>query len=158
MAKAQENAAAADDFDAGFKKPESNVWKPGKIGDKFKGVYLGYKEQKSNYNDGMTRIHEFIGIAGDFHNIVRDEATSQDVVDATPTMIKKGDKYAIFGKGMLDQDLESAKIGMQVVVRFTGMEKSKKNGKMYKMIVGKCGGMDPDYVKEHGDASADQAF
>ncbi len=149
------NATKDSDFDAGFSRPVSNIWKPGKPGDKFKGTYLGFKTKENKFNPGAeSRVHSFRGIAGEFHNIVSDEASGTEVVDEASTPVKAGEDYVVFGRSMVDQELEKARPGQQVVLRYLDLRKPKKGGKPYKFIETKLGGMDEDWLKENAAAPA----
>jgi len=136
----------AEDFDAGFEKPQSNSWKPGKEGDVIKGVYLSTKEVEGKY--GPVKVHELRGLAGKFHNIKEDET-----VDEAETEVVAGESYVAWGRSTFDDDIAKAKPGQQVILRFIEMRKPKSGGKPYKMVECKLGGMDPEYLKEQETAA-----
>lgn len=123
----------ANDFDAGFEKPVSNMWKPGKEGDVIKGVYVGFKEVDSKFNDEKTKIHEVTAIAGSFHNVTED-ASGANVVDENATEVKADESYVFYEKSTFADDIAKAVPGQKVIVRFIEWRKPKSGGKPYKYV------------------------
>jgi len=141
-----------NNFDAGFEKPVSNMWKPGRPADVIKGVYIGFKETISKYNDEITKIHEVSAIAGGFHNIIENEV-GDSVVSEKETPVKEGESYFFYEKNTFADDIAKAKHGQQIIVRFVEMRKPQASGsKPYKYLECKLGPMDKAYAKEHGGA------
>ena len=114
--------------DAGFKKPETNTWKPGKPGDAIKGIYTGVvKDFEGNY--GATHIYELVGIEGDYHDMDEDGKAKGGAIE-----IKQGEFYALFERATFKDDIQRAKRGQEILIRFVESRKPKKGGKPYKMV------------------------
>lgn len=127
----------------GFKKPESNTWKPGKPADAIKGIFTGHTKQfEGQY--GLTTIWELEGIEGEFHDLGEDDKPVEKA-----TKIEPGEIYAIFERKTFAEDIQRAKRGQQIIIRFTESRKPKTGGKPYKYVECLLGPIDKKWLLEN---------
>ena len=127
----------------GFKKPETNSWKPGKPGDAIKGIYTGsVREFEGQY--GKTHIYELVGIEGEWHEMDEDGKPVGSAVK-----VEAGTSYSLFARKTFEDDLKRAKPGQKILVKFTESRKPKSGGKMYKYVEALLGPMDEEWVKQN---------
>lgn len=124
----------------------------GKIGDWFKGTIVDNTreiENKLSAKHEMQLICEFKMFGGSFHNI------ENKVVMDEPTVLEQGEFYSYFAKGPVKVQLQRAKIGQIVGLRFTEERPNAQPGlNATKIIKVYLGEMDPDYQGEQaGDLS-----
>lgn len=140
-----------DPFD-GMNEAKRPQVKFGKVGDWFKGTIVDNTREipnKLSSKNEMQLICEFKMNGGSFHNI------EEKVVAAEPTEILKGEFYSLFAKGMVKAQLERAKIGQVIGLRFAEERPPSQPGfnptKIIKVFLGE---MDPEY---QGESAADAA-
>lgn len=135
----------------GFKKPEVNSWKPGKPGDAIKGIFTGrVRSFEGQYGD--TRIYELVGIEGEFHQIDEEGKPTDPVINIEP-----GLTYSIFERMTFASDIERAKPGQKIIIRFTEFRKPKSGGKPYKMVECLLGPMDEEWVTANVPATGTES-
>ena len=120
----------------------------GKIGDWFKGTLVDNTreiENKLSAKREMQLIAEFKMYGGSFHDI------NDKVVAAEATAINAGEFYSLFAKGPVKAQLERAKLGQVIGLRFAEERPSSQPGfnptKIIKVFLGE---MDPTYQGEQG--------
>lgn len=124
----------------------------GKVGDWFKGTIVDNTreiENKLSAKHEMQLICEFKIKGGSFHDIV-------DKIPATePTLLNAGEFYSLFAKGPVKAQLERAKIGQVVGLRFAEERPNAQPGlNATKIIKVYLGEMDPEYQGEQaGDVN-----
>ena len=127
----------------GFAKPVTNTWKPGKPGDEIMGVYTdNVRPFEGKY--GPTFIYELIGLEGSFHNLGDDEKPITPAVKIEP-----GEFYTFFERNTLKEDINRAKYGQQVLIKFVENRKPKTGGKPYKYVECQLGPMDETWLAEN---------
>lgn len=126
-------------FDEGFVKPASAIVKFNKEGDVIKGTLVEVSEFTGDY--GTCKNYHFIAQAGQFH------AGTKDQIDDEPTTLTEGKRYSFLGHFTIDDKLQSAELGQQIIVRHLGMVESKKRkGAQYKRLEAKLGSMDETFA------------
>lgn len=124
----------------------------GKVGDWFKGTIVDNTreiENKLSAKHEMQLICEFKIQGGSFHNI------EDKVVAAEPTVIGTGEFYTYFAKGPVKAQLQRAKIGQIVGLRFAEERPNAQPGlNATKIIKVYLGEMDLNYQGEQpGDVA-----
>ncbi len=137
---------------AGMEEVKTQTVKWGKIGDWMRGT-LADKSRISESEYGgkhkIQRVYEFKVKAGMFHGINKDKSIAEE-----PTFLEEGTFWTIFAEvdSVLDAQLNKAKVGQDVGVRYTEDKESKTAGfnptKIRKVFLGD---MDPSYQGEVGN-------
>ena len=140
----------AKTFDEGFEKPESSLFKYGKVGDVIKGTLMGFKMVPGKFGPEEVRVYEIKAEGGQFHPL------EDGVPWEKPIEIEAGVSYSIFEKPIFADEIRRAKPGQKLIIRYLEDGKSKSNGKVYKVIECKLGGMDESAVDEFGDVKDEE--
>ena len=129
------------------KRPQIKLGKPG---DWFKGTLVDNTreiENKLSAKKEMQLIAEFKMHGGSFHDIVNKVPATE------PTEVEKGSFFSYFAKGVVKSQLERAKVGQVIGIKFAEEKPNSNPGfNATKIIRVYLGDMDPEY---QGETSAD---
>lgn len=122
----------------------------GKIGDQMFGTLIGKRSVPDQYHPGEeVPVYEFKAEGGSFHEIVK------KVVADTPTVIVKGDVWAVFGRGPLAQQMGRIKIGQKVGLKFVEERETKKGNDQKVIKVYTTGEMDTEWLESQEVTASD---
>ena len=125
-------------FDDGLEKPKKSIFKFGAPGDQIKGTLVAVSDFTGEF--GTTKSYSVRAEAGSYHDIV-DTVAEKEATQLTP-----GTVYNFLGKPIFMDDLNQAKIGQKVLVRFVEERKNQK-GRAYKFIEALLGGIDDTFIE-----------
>lgn len=140
---------------AGGTELASSVINFNKIGDWFKGAFIGFTTT-TNAEGKQVKMYEFIGDSGVFHNSeqgVDENGNKVTKVVTPPVQVEKGVFYKMWGgKKILDEKLGLVKKGQIVGIKFESTMPAKKSGySPTKVFLVKGFGEDPEYMGQSAD-------